>query len=131
MYFLLASLTFLVGYLVSFLQQLPDWGNLTEVLSFLAAGGSAIVVAVFLSFLAENFEFWHKISAKGKLVLSLVLSIAVGAGAYYLSSLPELISFVQPYYALVVTIVLAWLGSQVAYMKSKANAYGVCSSKKK
>ncbi len=128
MYFLLAGLTFLVGYLVQFLQQLPDWGNLEEVLLFLAAGGSAIAVAAFFSFLAENFEFWHKISAKGKLILSLVFSIAVGAGAYYLLSLPDLISFIQPYYTLVVTIVLAWLGSQVAYMKSKANAYG---SKKK
>ena len=130
MYLLLAGLTFLVGYLVQLLQQLPDWGSLEVVLLFLAAGGSAIAVAAFFSFLAENFEFWHKISAKGKLVLSLVLSIAIGVGAYYLLSLPDLISFVQPYYALIVIIVIAWLGSQVTYMKSKANAYGIQKKKK-
>ena len=130
MFFLLASISFLVGHLMSLLQQLPDWGNLEEVLLFLAAGGAAIAVAAFFSFLAENFEFWHKISALGKLILSLVLSIAIGAGAYYLLSLPDLISFIQPYYALVVTIVLAWLGSQIAYMKTKASGYGVQKKKK-
>jgi hypothetical protein len=108
---------------MSLLQQLPDWGNLEEVLLFLAAGGSAVAVAALFSFLAENFEFWHKISAKGKLILSFVFSIAIGAGAYYLLSLPDLISFVQPYYALVVTIVLAWLSSQYAYMRIKASGY--------
>ncbi len=130
MYFLLAGLTFLVGYLVSFLQQLPDWGSLEEVLLFLVAGGSAAVVAVLFSFLAENFEFWHKINSTLKLVLSLVLSIVIGAGAYYLLALPDLISFIQPYYALIVTIVLAWLGSQLAYIKAKASGYGVQKKKK-
>ncbi len=130
MYLLLAGLTFLVGYLVSFLQQLPNWGNLEEVLLFLVAGGSAAVIAVLFSFLAENFEFWHKINSTLKLVLSLVLSIAIGAGAYYLLALPDLISFIQPYYALIVTIVLAWLGSQLAYMKSRASGYGVQKKKK-
>jgi hypothetical protein len=130
--YLLAVL--LIGYLLSFLQQLPsDWGNLEEVLLFLAAGGGAVVTAFFFSWLAENFEFWHKFDSKLKLVLSLVLSVGIGVGAYYLLSLPELISLVQPYYALIVTIILAWLGSQVAYMKSKANAYGAnyCCGKKK
>ena len=127
-------LLLVVSYLVSFLQQLPDWGSLEEVLLFLVAGGGAIVVAFFFSWLAENFEFWHKWNSKLKLILSLVLSIGIGAGAYYLLALPELISLIQPYYALIVTIILAWLGSQIAYMKSKASAYGTnycCGEKKK
>lgn len=127
-------LSFLVGHLMNLLQQLPDWRSLEEVLLFLVAGGSAVVVAFFFSWLAENFEFWHKLNSKLKLVLSLVLSVGIGAGAYYLLALPELISLVQPYYALIVTMILAWLGSQVAYMKSKASAYGTnycCGEKKK
>jgi hypothetical protein len=56
-------------------------------------------------------------------VISLVLSVGIGVGAYYLLSLPELITFMQPYWALVVTIVLAWLGSQYAYMKAKSSGY--------
>ena len=132
MLYLLADFSFLIGHLFGLLQQIPDWGSLEEVLLFLVAGGSAIAVAAFFSFLAENFEFWQKISALGKLILSLVFSIAIGAGAYYLLSLPELISLVQPYYALIVTIILAWLGSQVAYMKTKTSSYGThnkCSNK--
>ena len=109
----------------SFLQELPNWGNFNEVLLFLVAGGSAIVVNALFTFLAENFEFWHKIPKNGKLLISLLLSVGIGAGAYYLLSLPDLITFIQPYWALVVTIVLAWLGSQYAYMKAKNSGYAV------
>lgn len=106
-------------------QDLPNWGNFNEVLLFLVAGGSAIVVNALLAFLAENFQFWHKIAKNGKLLISLLLSVGIGAGAYYLLSLPDLITFIQPYWALIVTIVLAWLGSQFAYMKAKASGYAV------
>ena len=107
----------------SFLQELPNWGDLNQVLLWLVAGGSAVVVAALFSFLAENFEFWHKIPKNGKLIISLVLSILIGAGAYYFLSLPDVITLIQPYWALVVTIVLAWLGSQYAYMKAKSSGY--------
>ena len=107
----------------SFLQELPNWGDLNQVLLWLVAGGSAVVVAALFSFLAENFEFWHKIPKNGKLIISLVLSILIGAGAYYFLSLPDVITLIQPYWALVVTIVLAWLGSQYAYMKAKNSGY--------
>ena len=107
----------------SFLQELPNWGDLNQVLLWLVAGGSAVIVAALFSFLAENFEFWHKIPKNGKLVISLVLSILIGAGAYYLLSLPDVITIVQPYWALFVTMLLAWLGSQYAYMKAKDSGY--------
>lgn len=118
----------------SFLQELPNWGDLNQVLLWLVAGGSAVVVAALFSFLAENFEFWHKIPKNGKLIISLVLSILIGAGAYYFLSLPDVITLIQPYWALIVTIVLAWLGSQYAYMKAKNSGYAaktITSSAKK
>lgn len=111
--------------LITILAQLPDWTNLNEVLLWIVAGGGSIIVAAFFSWLAENFEFWHKIPKNVKLILSLVLSIAIGAGAYYLLSMPELITIIQPIYALVVLIILTWLGSQAAYMFAKAKSYGV------
>lgn len=116
-------LYYLVFLFTALLQELPPWKDLNEVLLWLVAGGSAIVVAALFSYLAENFEFWHKIPKTGKLVLSLVLSAGIGVGAYYLLSLPEVITIVQPYWALFVTMVLAWLGSQYAYIKAKASGY--------
>lgn len=126
MYILLVGV---FGYIATLLQQLPDWTNLEEVLSFLAAGGGAVVVAFFLSWLAENFVFWHNLSANLKLFLSLVLSVGIGVGAYYLLELPEVITSIEPIYTLIVTILLTWLGSQTAYMRSKARGYGVCVTK--
>jgi len=106
-----------------FLQALPDWKELTEVLAWLMAGGGAIVVAALFAFLAENFEWWHKVNKNIKLLISLVLSGLIGFAAYYLMSLPDLLTIVQPYWALFVTMVLAWIGSQYAYLKAKGAGY--------
>lgn len=114
---------FLIIFLVGLLQELPNWGDVNEVLLWIVAGGAAIIVNALFSFLAENFEFWHKLTKNLKLLLSLVFSIAIGAGAYYLLSLPDVITIIQPYWALLVTIVLAWVGSQFTYMKLKASGY--------
>lgn len=108
---------------ISFLQELPNWGDLNQVLLWLIGGGVAVVVAAVFSFLAENFEFWHKIPKYGKLIISFVLSMLIGAGAYYLLLLPEVITIIQPYWALFVMILLAWLGSQYAYIKAKNSGY--------
>ncbi len=116
----MSYIIFLIGIL---LQALPDWSDLNEVLLWFVAGGSSIAVAVLFSFLAENFVFWQNLSKNVKLILSLLFSIGIGAGAYYALSLPDVITVIQPYYALLVTMILAWLGSQVAYMKAKASGY--------
>lgn len=105
------------------LQDLPNWKDINEILIWLIGGGVAIVVAAFFSFMAENFEFWHKIPKYGKLILSFVLSAAIGVGAYYLLSMPDVITIIQPYWALFVTMLLAWLGSQYAYIKAKNSGY--------
>ena len=107
----------------SILAQLPDWTQLNEVIIWLIGGGVAVVVAAFFSFMAENFEFWHKIPKYGKLIISFVLSALIGFGAYYLLSFPDIITLIQPYWALFVTMLLAWLGSQVAYIYAKKSGY--------
>jgi len=107
----------------SFLAQLPDWKLLDEVLLWIVGGGFSVIVAAVFAFLAENFEFWHRLNKNIKLLISLLLSSAIGAGAYYLLSMPDLITLVQPYWALVITMLLAWLGSQYAYIKTKNAGY--------
>ena len=104
-------------------QALPDWKNFEEVLLWVVAGGAAIVVNAFFVFLAENFPFWHKLNSNLKLLLSLVASILIGGGAYYLLSLPDIITFIQPYWAIFVTILLAWFSSQVVYLFAKKSNY--------
>ena len=107
-----------------------DWTVLTSVLAWTVAGGSVFLVNYALAWLVENFEFWHKIPKNGKLIMSLVLSILIGGGAYYLLSLPDVITVIQPYWALIITIVLAWLGSQYAYMKAKNSGYAATTQAK-
>ena len=104
-------------------QALPDWKNFEEVLLWVVAGGAAIVVNAFFTFLAENFPFWHKLNSNLKLLLSLIASILIGGGAYYLLSLPDIITFIQPYWAIFVTILLAWFSSQVVYLFAKKSNY--------
>ena len=110
--------------LFDLLAQLPDWKELNEVLIWILGGGFSVIVAAFFAFLAENFEGWHKLNKNIKLLISLVLSGLIGFGAYYALSMPELITFIQPYWSLIVTMFLTWLGSQVAYAYVKASGYG-------
>jgi len=109
--------------MLALLAQLPDWTDLNEVLLWLVAGGASIIVAAVFAFLAENFEFWHKLHKNVKLLISLLLSALIGFGAYYLLALPDVITIIQPYWALFVTMLLAWLGSQYAYIKAKNSSY--------
>lgn len=104
--------------------QLPDWKELNQVLMWIVGGGFSVIVAAVFAFLAENFEWWHKLNKNIKLLISLVLSGLIGFGAYYMLSLPDIITFIQPYWSLVVTMFLAWLGSQVAYAYVKVSGYG-------
>lgn len=110
--------------LFDLLAQLPDWKALDQVLLWIVGGGFSVVVAAVFAFLVENVEGWHLLNKNIKLLISLVLSGLIGFGAYYLLSLPELITFIQPYWSLVVTMFLAWLGSQVAYAYVKVSGYG-------
>lgn len=123
--FLFLHLMFLkvVFFVVWLLQELPDWKDFNEVLLWIVAGGAAVVVNAFFTFLAENFAWWHNLKSTVKLLISLVLSVLIGAGAYYLLSLPDIITFIQPYWAILVTIFLAWLGSQAAYLFAKSRGY--------
>lgn len=101
-----------------------DWTILEQVLLFLVGGGAVYVIGYALSWLAENFEFWHKIPSWGKLLISVAASALLAFGAQQLLQYPGVIGAIQPYWSLLVTIILAWLGSQKGYISAKAAAYG-------
>ena len=101
-----------------------DWTILQSVLAWLVVGGSVFVVNYAFAWLAENFEFWHKLPSWLKFVIPVVTSVLLAVGAQQLLLYPDIIAIVQPYWALFVTILLAWLGSQKGYITAKAANYG-------
>ena len=101
-----------------------DWTVLQSVLVWLVAGGSVFVANYAFAYLAENFEFWHKLPSWLKFLIPIVTSVLLAFGAQQLLLYPDLIEVIQPFWALFVTIVLAWLGSQRGYISAKAAKYG-------
>jgi uncharacterized membrane protein len=101
-----------------------DWTVLEQVLLFLVSGGAVFVVNYALAYLVENFEFWHKLPSWLKFLIPIVASVLLAFGAQQLLLYPDIIAAIQPVWALIVTIVLAWLGSQRGYISAKAANYG-------
>ena len=101
-----------------------DWTTFQSVLVWLVAGGSVYVVGYTLAWVAENFEFWHKLPPIVKTLVPIVLSILVGFGAQQLLAMPDIVEGIQPYWELIVITVLAWLGSQKGYLSAKSADYG-------
>jgi len=101
-----------------------DWTILSAVMAYLAKGGAVFVVGYGLSWLAENFEFWHKLPTIAKTLIPIVVSVLVAFGAQQLLLFPDIIAQMQPYWFLIVTTVIAWLGSQKGYLTAKSADYG-------
>ena len=111
----------LVGF--TFVEN-PDWTDFEAVAGWLAFGGGApIVVAFALSLLVENWLAWHDLPRGVKFILPMLASVGLSIGANYLLGFPEVIAEISAIWFVVVSAVLAWLGSQVAYMKTKAANY--------
>lgn len=103
----------------------PDPTSLVEVLKWIVAGpGALFVVGAVLALVAENVPAWHKVSPNLKFVLSLVVAGILPVLAKTLLEQTEIIELVSPYFALVMTGAMAWLGSQLAYQRSKKLNYG-------
>ncbi|GAG23440.1 unnamed protein product [marine sediment metagenome] len=106
-------------------MDVPDWTDFEAVVGWLAFGGGApIVIAYALSLIVENFPGWHNLPSGVKFILPMIASVGLSIGANYLLGFPEVVSGVSAIWFLVVSAVLAWLGSQYAYMKSRSAGYG-------
>ncbi|MDD1710418.1 MAG: hypothetical protein LUQ37_05875 [Methanoregulaceae archaeon] len=106
-------------------EGLPDWTNLGAVISWLAVGGGApIIVGMIFAYIAENIPAWHTLPKWVKFTVPVVIAVLVGVGANYLLLQSDLIKAISPYWALIMSILLAWFGSQVGYMQTKRAGYG-------
>ena len=102
----------------------PDWTDFEAVAGWLAFGGGApIVIAYALSLLVENWPAWHDLPRGVKFILPMLASVGLSIGANYLLSFPEVVAGIAPIWFVIISAVLAWLGSQFAYMKTKAANY--------
>ncbi len=104
--------------------ELPDWTDFEAVAGWLAFGGGApVVIAYALSLLVENFAGWHDLPRGVKFILPMLASVLLSIGANYLLDFPSVIAEISPIWFVVVSAILAWLGSQAGYMKTKAVGY--------
>jgi hypothetical protein len=101
-----------------------DWTVLSSVLAWIVAGGSVFIANYAFALIAENFEFWHKLPSWLKFLIPIITATLLAVGAQTLLLYPDIVEVIQPYWALIVTIIIAWLGSQRGLMAAKANSYG-------
>lgn len=104
---------------------LPDWTNLGAVVSWLAIGGGApILVGMVFSYVAENVPAWHKLPKWIKFVAPVIVAVLLGLGANYLLLNSDIIAAISPYWAIILSIIVAWFGTQAGYIQTKRAGYG-------
>ncbi len=103
--------------------QPEDPGDLIAVLTWLALGPGAVYVAGrALSIILEKFPGWatkFPESLRGYAVLG--LSVALTFGAKALLGQGEVLAQIAPIYKDLVTIIVAWLGTQQQYLSMKSS----------
>lgn len=106
-------------------QALPDWLSLEAVLVWILVGGGGVYVANYVfALIAENIAGWHNLPKIVKFILPMLTAVGLGFLAQYILAQPSIIDLVQPYWLLVISILISYLGSQIGYMKAKASGYG-------
>ena len=114
----------ILGFFELLFQITPDLTNLLEVLTWLAsAGGASVATGAVMALIIENWPAWHNFPRIVKFLVPIILSFGIALGANYLLLRPGFIDQVAPMYALIVTLILAWLGSQVAYIYANTKGY--------
>lgn len=96
-----------------------DWTVLSSVLIWLAGVGAVAAVGWIVANLLEKMTWWNNLPAFVKWVIPPILSVAIAFGSQYLLKQEILLARIQPYFALIVTILLAYWGSQVGHIATK------------
>ncbi|MHA2086439.1 MAG: hypothetical protein ACXABD_22060, partial [Candidatus Thorarchaeota archaeon] len=94
-------------------QALPDWLSFEAVLLWVLVGGGGTYIANYVfALLAENWAGWHNLHKAVKFVLPMLTAVGLGFLAQFILAQPDVIGVVQPYWLLVVSILISYLGSQ-------------------
>jgi len=102
-----------------------DYAVLNEVLLWITGIGAPVIIGYVLSLLAENFPAWHDLPRAVKFMVPLLGSVGLSAGAHVLLGYPDVIAQIAPWWNVLATSVLVYLGSQKAYIDVKKSGYGV------
>jgi len=102
--------------------------DLKAVLEWLVAGGAPIAVMYAVSLLAENWAKWHALPKFVKFLAPMLLSAGLAIGAQVLTGYADVVAEIAPWFKVVMVSVLAYVGSQKAYMSTKASGYGTHNS---
>lgn len=101
--------------------QPSDFGDLTAVLTWLAVGGGGTAaVAWVLSYLAEYWSGWHNLPSVVKFIAPMLVSFGLSVGANYALNYTDVSGQIQPYWLMLVTAVMGWIGSQNGLATAKA-----------
>ena len=98
--------------------------DLTQVLIWILGMGGPAIVAYMFALIAENIPAWSTLSHSLKTIIPMIVSVGLALGANALLQYPAIIAQIQPYFQVIFSAVLAYLGSQGGYMKAMASQYG-------
>ena len=100
-----------------------DYTDLTSVLVWLSVLGAPYITGKVMAFVLENWKAWHKLPHAAKFLAPMLFSVGIATGAQVLLGYPELLGTLVPHFTLVITAVLAYLGSQQQYAAIKDTTY--------
>jgi hypothetical protein len=91
--------------------------GLTDFLSWLTGtgGGAFILVAWAVSWGLEGLPWWDTLTSKLKQLIILGTAVVLGLLGVWLNSMPAVVAVIEPYFRVVMYVVLAWLSTQVAH----------------
>ena len=102
--------------------------DLKSVLEWLIAGGAPIAIMYAISLLAENWSGWHTLPKSVKFLVPMILSAGLAIGAQVLTGYADVVAEIAPWWKIVLVAVMSYIGSQKAYMSTKASGYGTHNS---
>ncbi len=98
----------------------PDWTQFTAVLIWLAGPvGAVFAVNWLIGNFLEKMAWWANMPKWVKWTVPPVVAILVALGAQQLIQIPGLAELIQPYWALAISIILAYFGSQLAHIQTR------------
>ena len=94
---------------------MDDLGNVDALITWLMTGGVVVVVSWCASWALEKWSWWQALSSKTRAVLILISSSVLGVCTVVLVHNPVLFEAIKPYAQVILTTIIAWLGTQTAH----------------